>query len=121
MKLPVPDSFEGGYDGKTVRMFANSLETYFLLTGISDNNTQALSAKTRLVSLACTWYDSQGCDDRTITWTTLSSYLHFYFIPSDYKRRAKLAFVACCMGNKSVTEYIDTFRKHLVCCVDMRE
>ena len=39
---------------------------YFKLTGITGDNTGALYTKARLVSLACTWYDSQGYDDETI-------------------------------------------------------
>ena len=71
--------------------------------------------------MAHKWYDLQGYDDGTITWTTLSSHLHHYFIPSDYKKRARKALAACHMGNKSVTEYIDAFCKHLVCCVDVQK
>ena len=117
MKLHVPDSFKGRHDG----IFVNSLETYFYLMGKTDNNTQALYAKTRLVSLACTWYDLQVYDDGTVTWTTLSSYLRHYYIPSDYKRRARKALAACGMGNRSITEYIDAFYKHLVRCADVQE
>ena len=55
------------------------------------------------------WYDLQGYDDGTVTWTTLSSHLHHYFIPSNYKRRARKALAAYFMGNRSVTEYIQCF------------
>ena len=53
--------------------------------------------------------------------TTLLSYLRHYFILSNYKKVAKKALATCCMGNKSITEYIDAFRKHLVCCADVQE
>ena len=88
---------------------------------ITDDNTQALYAKTRLVSLAHIWYDSQSYDDGSVIWTKLSSHLHYYSIPSDYKKRARKALAACCMGNRSITEYINAFCKHLVCCANVQE
>ena len=89
--------------------------------GKTDDNSQALYAKTRLVFLACTWYDSQGYNYGIVTWTTLSSYLCHCFIPLDYKKRAKKTLAAYYMGNRSTTEYIVVFCKHLVCCVDVQE
>ena len=98
VKLPIPNSFKGGQEGKIVKTYFNSLETYSQLTGITDNSTQVLYAKTRLVSLACNWYALQGYDDGTVTWNTLSSHLRHYLIPSNYKRRARKALTACLMG-----------------------
>ena len=64
---------------------------------------------------------SQGYYDGTITWTTPSSHLHYYFIPSNYKKRGRKALAACHISNRSVTEYIDALYKHLVCCADVQE
>ena len=71
--------------------------------------------------MAHTWYDSQSYDDETVTLNTLSSHLRYYFIPSNYKKRAKEALAAYLIGNRSVTKYINTFHKRLVCCVDVQE
>ena len=84
-------------------------------------NTQALSGKTRLVYLAHTCYNSQGYNDGTITWTTLSNHLCHGFITFDYKKRARKALAAYQMGIKSITKYISAFCKHLVCCLDVQE
>ena len=47
--------------------------------------------------------------------------MQHYFIPSDYAQRARKNLIACKMGNHNVTEYIDAFRKHFVCCSDVHE
>ena len=44
-----------------------------------------------------------------------------YFIPSHHVKRARRALVACKMGKRSATEYIDDFKKHLVNCSDIQK
>ena len=44
-----------------------------------------------------------------------------YFVPSDYARRARKALTNCRMGKRGITEYIDDFRRLLVCCTDVQE
>ena len=77
-------------------------------------NTKALFAKTRLSNTIHMWYDSQGYDKTLVIFVTLKSLMLEYFPPSEYIRRTRRALVACKMGSRSATEYIDDFRKHLV-------
>ena len=56
--LLLPEAFLSNYDGEMVKTFVNTLDMYFHLTGITDDNTQALVAKTWLNSLAQIWYES---------------------------------------------------------------
>ena len=58
--MPGPELFTGTHAGKMARTFLNACKTYFMLTGISYENTKALFAKTRFSDTAHTWYDSQG-------------------------------------------------------------
>ena len=44
-----------------------------------------------------------------------------YFVPSDYSRHKKKAFTKLHMGKYSITDYIDDFRRLLVCCTDVQE
>ena len=44
-----------------------------------------------------------------------------YFVPSDYSRRANKALANCHMGKCSITDYINNFRRFLVCCTDVQE
>ena len=80
-----------------VQTFLNTCETYFLLTDISDENTKALFAKTRLSNTACTWYDSQSYNETTVIFAMVKPHMLDYFMPSDYIKRAKRALVACKM------------------------
>ena len=92
---------------------------YFKLKGILDKNSKALFGKNHLSDTAHTWYDSQGYNKIIVTFTTMKSHMLDYFIPSDYDRRARRALVACKMGKRSATEYIDDFNKHLISCRDI--
>ena len=44
-----------------------------------------------------------------------------YFVSSDYARHARKALTNCRMGKRGITEYIDDFRRLLVCCTDVQE
>ena len=44
-----------------------------------------------------------------------------YFVPSDYARCARKALTNLRMGKRGITEYIDDFRRLLVCCTDVQE
>ena len=44
-----------------------------------------------------------------------------YFVPSDYARRTRKALTNCRMGKRGIMEYIDDFRRLLVCCTDVQE
>ena len=44
-----------------------------------------------------------------------------YFVPSDYARCARKALTNCRMGKCGIMEYIDDFRRLLVCCTDVQE
>ena len=44
-----------------------------------------------------------------------------YFVLSDYARCAKKALANCHMGKCSITDYIDNFRRLLVCYTDVQE
>ena len=46
--MPAIELFTGTNDVKIVKTFLNACKMYFMLTGISDENTKALLAKTRL-------------------------------------------------------------------------
>ena len=65
--MPELDLFTGPHDGEMVRAFVNACNLYFKLTGISNENTKALFSKIRLSDTACTWYDSQGYNETTVT------------------------------------------------------
>ena len=67
------------------------------------------------------WYNRQGYDEILVTFVTLKSHILDYFIPSDYVKRARRALVACKMGQRSATEYINDLKKHLVNCSDVQE
>ena len=54
VKMSAPELFTGTHDGEMVRTFLNACETYFTLTSILDENTEALFAKTRLSDTAHT-------------------------------------------------------------------
>ena len=114
VEMPAPELFTGTYDGKMITNFLNACDMYFKLFGISDENTTALFAKTRLSDIAHTWYDSQGYDETMVTFATVKSHILDYVIPFDYIRRAKRALVACKIEKRLAKEYIDDFRKHLV-------
>ena len=42
-------------------------------------------------------------------------------MPSDYARHAQKALANCRMGKYNITDYIDDFRRLLVCCTDVQE
>ena len=44
-----------------------------------------------------------------------------YFVPSDYARCTRKALTNRRMGKRGITEYIDDFRRLLVCCTDVQE
>ena len=44
-----------------------------------------------------------------------------YFVLSDYARRAWKALANCCMGKGNIMDYIDDFRRLLICCTDVQE
>ena len=121
VKTPKIELFIGTHDSKVVKTFLNACDMYFKLTGISDENNKALFAKTRLSDTEHTQYDSQGYDETTVTLETIKSYILDYFIPFNYLRRARRALITCKMGQRSATEYIDDFKKHLVNCRDIQE
>ena len=121
VKMPAPEVFNGEHDGESIRAFVNACETFFKLTGVSDVNTQALFTKTRLAHTARTWYDSQGYDENTLTFAVLRAHMLAYFVPSDFARRAHRNLVACRMGGRTATDYIDDFRRCLVSCRDVHE
>ena len=50
--------FTGTHDSEMVRTFVNACDIYFNLTGILDENTKSLFAKTHPSDTANTWYDS---------------------------------------------------------------
>ena len=54
-----------------------------MVTSVSNENTKALFAKTRLSDTACTWYDSQGYNETKATFTTIKSNMLDYFIAYD--------------------------------------
>ena len=49
----------------------------------------------------------------------LFSHLWYYFIAFNYAKRARKVLAAFHIGNCNITEYIDTFQKHLVYCTDV--
>ena len=114
VKMLALELFTGTHNGKTVRTFINACDTYFKLTGISDENIKGLLAKTYLLDTAHTWYESQGCNETMVTFVTVRSHMLDYYIPSDYIMKNRRSLVACKMGWRSVTEYIDDLKKHLV-------
>ena len=44
-----------------------------------------------------------------------------YFVLCDHDRRARKALANCHMGKRNITDYIDDFRRLLVCCTDVQE
>ena len=72
-----------------------------------------------MLDTANMWYGSKKYSETLVTFVTLKSYMLDCFIPSEYVRRAGRALVACKMGERFATEYIDDFRKHLANCIDM--
>ena len=54
-------------------------------------------------------------------WSTIRAHMLAYFVPSDYARRAKKALANCHMGKRNIMDYIDDFRRLLVCCTDIQE
>ena len=44
-----------------------------------------------------------------------------YIVPSDYARRTRKVLTNCRMGKRSITQYIDNFRRLLVCCTNGQE
>ena len=52
--LLLPELFLSGHDREMVRIFFNTLDTYFQLIGIIDDNTQVLFIKIQLNLLAQT-------------------------------------------------------------------
>ena len=96
--MPTLKFLTSTHDGQMLRTFLNACEMYFKLTGISDENTKAQFAKTRLSDTACTWYDSQRYDETMAIFTTVRSHMLDYFIPSNYIKRAKTALFAYKMG-----------------------
>ena len=44
-----------------------------------------------------------------------------YFVPSDYARCARKALTNYRLGKRGITEYIDDFRRLLVCCTDVQK
>ena len=44
-----------------------------------------------------------------------------FFVPSDYARHARKALVNRHMGKHSITDYIDDFRRLLVCRTNVQE
>ena len=44
-----------------------------------------------------------------------------YFLPADYARCTRKVLTNCRMGKRGITEYIDDFRRLLVCCTDVQE
>ena len=98
VKMPVLELFTGKHNGETVETFLNACNMYFKLTSILDENTRALFAKSRLLDTTHTCYDSQGYGETTVTFVTMKSNILYYFIPSEYVKRARRAWVACRMG-----------------------
>ena len=43
------------------------------------------------------------------------------FVPSDYARHSRKALANFSMGKHSIMDYIDDFRRLLVCCTDVQE
>ena len=121
VKVPAPEVFNGEHYGETIRAFVNVCEMFFKLTGISDVNTQALFTKTWLAHTARTWYDSQGYDEKTLTFAVLHAHMLAYFVPSDFVRWAHRNLVASHMGGCTATDYIDDFRRCLVSCRDVHD
>ena len=87
--MPAPEFFTDTYNGEMVRTIPNAYNTYFKLTGISDENNKPLFAKTRLSDTTRTWYDSQGYDETTVIFATVRLHILNYFIPSNYVKRAR--------------------------------
>ena len=56
--LPLAKPFLSGHGREMVLIILNALDMYFQLTGITNDSTQVLFAKTWLNSLAQTWYES---------------------------------------------------------------
>ena len=71
--MPALELFTGTHYDEMFRTFLKAYNTYFKLTGISDNNIKALLAKNRLSDTACTWYDSQDYDETMVTFATMKS------------------------------------------------
>ena len=51
VKMPPPEVFTGVHYSETIRQFINVCSIYFKLTGVKDENIQALFAKARLSDL----------------------------------------------------------------------
>ena len=54
-------------------------------------------------------------------WSTIRAHMLAYFVPSDYARCAQKALANCHMGKCNIMDYIDDFRRLLVCCTDVQE
>ena len=99
VKISLPELFMGNHDNKTVRQFTNACDTYFKLTGVKDEKTQALFAKTRIFYSKHTCFNVQGYDNNTITFNMLLAHLKEYIIQSDYSCYAHKNLTTCKMGS----------------------
>ena len=88
----------GTHNGETVKTFLNACVICFILTVISYENTKDLFAKSRLLSIAHTWYFVQGYNETMVTFVNVNSHMLDYFIPYDYIRRDIRALLACKIG-----------------------
>ena len=98
VKMPALELFTGKHDGEMFRTFLNASETYFTITGISNENTKTLFAKNCFLDTAHTWYNSKGYNETMVILKMMKCHILDYFILSDYVRRARSALVACKMG-----------------------
>ena len=96
--MTAPELFIGSHYSEMVRIFVNACETYFILTGIADENTKALFAKTHLSDTAHTCYDRQAYNEITVAFATVKSLTLDYLIPFDYIKKARRGLVARKMG-----------------------
>ena len=69
IKLLPPECFEGKHDGESVKEFIATLEIYFYLVGLKNDNTRALFSKICLTKLVKTWYNIQGYANATFGWS----------------------------------------------------
>ena len=54
-------------------------------------------------------------------WSIIRAHVLAYFVPSDYAKHARKSLANFCMGKRNITDYIDDFRRLLVCCTNVKE
>ena len=83
LKLPDSEIFYSEHNGEMVRVFPNVCEMYFKLISVIYKNIQTLFAKICIIEIARNWYDCQGYNDATLTFSALLRHILICFILSD--------------------------------------